>query len=148
MSAIVNVLSSVEFWKLAVPLLGAALSAAGAWLFNERRKRLGDEYQRKEASYKELIRCLSGFYVETQDTEIKKKFLDQVNLCWLYCPDQIIKKAYDFLDTVHTGTATAHGEKERVLGELVCAIRADLLSRKVVKRTSLSPRDFRLLRAT
>ncbi|MFQ3245806.1 MAG: hypothetical protein ACI9SP_002454 [Arenicella sp.] len=59
LSVLREVLSSVEFWKLAVPVFSAIV----AWLVNEWRKRLWEEYKRKEDSYSELLRCLRGFYM-------------------------------------------------------------------------------------
>ena len=60
-----DIFLSVEFWKLALPLSGAVV----AWFLNEWRKRLWEQYQRKEASYKELVRCLRGFYVGGRNPE-------------------------------------------------------------------------------
>ena len=84
MCAIYDILSSVEFWKFALPLLGAVV----AWFANEWRKRIADQYQRKEANYKELLRSLRGFYVGASNAnELKTEFLNQLNVAWLYCPD-------------------------------------------------------------
>lgn len=126
------------FWsdtlKLSVPIIGAVV----AWAVNEFSKRKWEEYIRKEANYRTLLLTLKGFYVDTANREQKDAFLDQLKLCWLYCPDEVIRKAYAFLATVHTDTSTTHVEKERALGELVVAVRKDLLSRKTVKGTSLT----------
>ena len=138
-----NVFQSVDFWKFALPLLGAVV----AWFLNEWRKRLWEQYQRKEASYKELVRCLRGFYVGVQNAErLKADFLDQLNQCWLYCPDEVVRRGYDFLDTVHTKAAQADEVKEKAMGEFVAAIRRDLLSRQLVKCTKLTGADFRHLK--
>ena len=142
MPAILDVLSSVDFWKFALPLLGAVI----AWFANEWRKRISDQFQRKEANYKELLRSLRGFYVGASDAdELKREFLNQLNIAWLYCPDDVIKKGYAFLDTVHTQNVSPDAEKEAALGAFVAAIRCDLLSRKLVRKTKLSPADFRHL---
>ena len=109
------------------------------------RSRVDIQYVRKEDQYKQLVRCLRGFYVETLNKELRAEFLDQLNICWLYCPDDVIKKAYAFLDTVHTGQKKNDSIKENAVGELILSIRKDLLSRKLVKETSLLPKDFRHL---
>lgn len=138
-----EILLSAEFWKFALPLSGAVL----AWFINEWRKRIWEQYQRKEASYKELLRCLKGFYVGAPDAEaLKSEFLNQLNQCWLYCPDEVIKKGYTFLDSVHTKEVQTDSVKEKAMGELVSSIRKDLLSRKLVKNTTLTENDFRHLR--
>lgn len=134
---------SVDFWKFALPLFGAII----AWFLNEWRKRLWEQYIRKETSYKELIRCLRGFYIDATDADkLKAEFLDQLNICWLYCPDDVIKKGYSFLDTVHTGAPSNDDKKEKAMGDFVAAIRQDLLSRKLVRETNLEGNHFRHLK--
>ncbi|MBN1292948.1 MAG: hypothetical protein JXB48_13995, partial [Candidatus Latescibacteria bacterium] len=138
-----NIFLSVEFWKFALPLFGAVI----AWFVNEWRKRLWEQYQRKEASYKELVRCLRGFYIGTENADcLKGKFIDQLNQCWLYCPDEVIKKRYAFLDNVHTNQVHPDNVKEKAMGEFIVAIRKDLLSRALVRCTKLTGGDFKHLK--
>lgn len=138
----------MEYLKIFVPLF----VAAAAWIANEWRKRRWEEYQRKEDRYQELIKALKGFYVSSWSKEesklLKNQFIDQLNLCWMYCPDEVIHKAYAFIDSVHTGQKSTDDEKEKALGELVLAIRKDLISQKVLKSTLLDSRDFRILTST
>ena len=125
-----------------MPLLGAVT----AWFANEWRKRIADQYQRKEANYKELIKSLRGFYVGAANAEaLKVEFLNQLNAAWLYCPDDVIKKGYTFLDTVHAKAIRTDSEKEAAMGEFVTALRNDLLSRKLVRTTSLEASNFKHL---
>lgn len=138
-----EVLSSVDFWKFSAPLFGAVI----AWFVNERTKRASEQYQRKEENYKELLRCLKGFYVgEQNSSELKSEFLNQLNRCWLYCPDDVINKGYEFLSTVHTSNKSSDEVKEKAMGDFVAAIRKDLLSRKLVKSTQLSGSNFKHLK--
>ncbi|MBA3834058.1 MAG: hypothetical protein H0X34_19640 [Chthoniobacterales bacterium] len=144
-TVLITAFSSGDFWKFTVPLLGAVI----AWFANERSKRLAEQYERKEANYRELLRTLRGFYAGAQDADrLKSEFLDQLNLCWLYCPDDVIKKGYVFLDTVHAQQPQSDKIKEAALGALVSSIRADALSRKLVRRTSLEASDFKHFRTT
>jgi len=144
MESIINILSSIEFWKIVAP----ALVAIAAWCLNERSKRKWEEYKRKEESYKELLRTLRGFYVKEHDAELKNAFLHQLNLCWLYTPDEVIKRAYSFLEKVHTNISSTDEEKELAVGKLVESIRNDLLSRNIVKKTNLKAKDFKHLVST
>jgi len=139
MESLFKILSSVEFWKILVP----AIIAISAWYFNERSKRKLDEYERKEKNYKELLRTLRGFYVSGQDAELKEEFLHQVRLCWLYAPDEVIYKVYKFLSFVEVGAIKSEEEMKRSVGELVEAIRNDLISRKIVKESKLRAEDFK-----
>lgn len=137
-----EVLNSVDFWKFSAPLFGAVI----AWYINEWRKRLSDQYQRKEESYKELLRCLKGFYIGVKNSdELKAEFLTQLNRCWLYCPDDVILKGYAFLNTVHAANPSTDEVKEKAMGDFVAAIRKDLMSRKLVKSTKLTGSDFKHL---
>jgi hypothetical protein len=144
---------SLEFWKFAIPLVGAIV----AWILNERSKRAWEHYQRKETNYKELLRCLRGFYVDEEAAKLGKAeklkgdFLDQLNQCWLYCPDEVIKKGYAFLDTVHTNKVYPDSIKEKAMGDFVAAIREDLFSQTLprwtrLQQTNLTGDDFRHLR--
>jgi hypothetical protein len=135
----------LDFLKFFLPLLGAAL----AWFMNERRKRAAEEYERKEKKYSALIDSLQGFYVTAQGNkaqELKAQFLGELNKCWLYCPDDVIRKAYAFLATVHTGANASSDVKERAVGDFILAIRNDLLSRRSVRSTALTAQDFKHLR--
>jgi Pyruvate/2-oxoacid:ferredoxin oxidoreductase delta subunit len=133
-----------EFLGVFLPLVSGVI----AWYANERRKRQQEEYIRKEENYKILIRSIKGFYVSSKDSNVIGSFIEQLNLCWLYCPDDVIKKAYEFLHKVHTGANSSDPEKEKTLGELIVAIRKDLLSRKIIKNTNLTADDFMHIRAT
>ena len=138
-----EVLTSVDFWKIAAPLFGAV----GAWFVNERHKRVWEQYQRKEDSYRELLRCLKGFYIGASDAkELKLEFLNQLDRCWLYCPDEVILKGYAFLETVHTASESQDEQKEMALGDFVASIRNDLLTRKLVKSTNLTAKQFKILK--
>jgi hypothetical protein len=138
--------ATLDFLKFFLPLAGAAF----AWFWNERSRRISDEYERKEQKYAVLIECLQGFYSHVsggqRGRELKAQFLSELNKCWLYCPDEVIGKAYAFLEKVHTDGQYPDEMKERAVGELILAIRIDLLSRKPVRKTKLSPSDFKHLR--
>jgi hypothetical protein len=138
MQALIEIVSSADFWKIALP----TLTAIGAWFLNERSKLAWEQYKRKEENYKELLRCLKGFYVGTQDKDLKGQFIHQVNLLWLYAPDEVIETTYRFLEKVKTDVKSVDNEKELACGALVEAIRRDLLKRTVVKNTTLNAKDF------
>lgn len=126
-----------------------ALVAGLITLFiNERNKRSEQEYKRKEERYIELVNALRGFYIDSFDKEKRENFLRQVNLCWLYCPDEVIQTAYSFLMMVHTCQNQQDADKEKAVGEFMLAVRMDLIGRTPVKSTSLKPEDFKHLRAT
>ena len=137
-----------DFLKFFLPLIGGVI----AWFINERRKRSWEEYQRKENNYKILISSLRGFYTSINNSSeakrLKNDFILQLDLCWLYCPDEVIRKEYLFLETVHTDTKCSDEEKENTLGEFILAIRNDLIKRNFTHKTELNKNDFKIFSAT
>jgi hypothetical protein len=144
MSSVSQILTSVEFWKIAFPA-GAAILA---WYLNEREKLVWEQYKKKEENYKDLLRSSRGFLVKSSDDNktLREDFLEQVNLSWLYASDDVIRKAYDFLGSVHQGSVKTSEQREDLLRVLVHAIRQDLLARKPVKKTNLEPKNFQHLK--
>jgi hypothetical protein len=118
MQTLTAILSSAEFWSIALP----ALVAIGAWFLNERSKLQWGQYKRKEENDKELLRCLKGCYVSTQDRELKNQLLHQVSLRWLYAPDPVIRIGYACLDKVKTRVSASDRAKELACGALVAAV--------------------------
>ncbi|USH01081.1 hypothetical protein K6Q96_09015 [Grimontia kaedaensis] len=147
-----NIVLSIEFWKFAAPLFGAII----AWFVNEWRKRVWEQYNRKEESYKELLKCLEGFQQNFEPVEARKlraQFLSEVNKCWLYCPDDVIEKAYQFLELSKKSSFNNESERDihyelldEAVGVFVTAIRQDLLSRKLVRKTELNEKNFMIYR--
>lgn len=131
---------------LIVPPVIVLISGIVIWRLNEHSKRTYEDYKRKEEKYSELIKCLRGFYVRSSNEELKDEFLKQLNLSWLYCSDEVIHKAYEFLGMVHVDKQYPDGEKEKAVGELVLAMRKDLITRSRIKKTALKPEDFRILK--
>ena len=117
------------------------------WSLNEQSKAQWEQYKRKEASYVQLLKSLRGFYVSSYDLELRRKFIEELEKCWLYAPDQVIEKGYVFLNSVRKGKSKTKEEKEKAVGEFVLAIRKDLLSRKIVDETEFEPKDFQLIKA-
>ena len=139
-------MSWADVLKIMIPIIVAIV----VWLLNERSKRQWEEYKRKEDRYFNLVESLKGFYVNTEPTDAKERkeeFLNQLALCWLYCPDAVIHKAYNFLDHVHTGVQKSDEEKEQALGAFVLEVRKDLMGeiQSPWKKTKLTDRDFRVL---
>jgi len=142
---IMNEFLDPDFIKFFLPLVGAVI----AWFLNDYYKQKTEEYLRKEARYVELLKTLKGFYVldfnnPDEPAQLKNEFIEQLNRCWLYCPDEVIKKGYDFLATVHVNSISDDLVKEKALGAFVLSIRKDLLAHSFFTRTKLNELDFRL----
>lgn len=134
---------SPAFWGVFIP----ACVAAVGFVVNERSRLKWEQFQRKEERYQNMLRFLRGFYTSDSSKEDKGRFLSELHQCWLYAPDHIITLAYAFLESVHAEVKMPDEEKEARMGNLVAAIRKDLISRSIVSRTKLTGRDFKHLRA-
>lgn len=131
-----------------IPLLATLITVITGfitWGLNEKSKRKQESYKRKEERYAELINSIKGFYVNSDSPNLKGNFLQQVNLCWMYCPDDVLIKLYDFLETVKTNSST-DVQKETALGEVMVAIRKDLLKDSKIK-SNLTPEQFKIFSA-
>lgn len=129
---------SADFLKFFVPLVGAVV----AWFINERRRRAWEEYLRKEERYRELLRTLTGFYTYAGDAEVRRQFLEEYKRCWLYCSDDVIRAANRAMEGMIENSPIPNDERLRRVGEMVIAIRQDLLRRTLTKNTELLPQDF------
>jgi len=137
--------------SLWVPIVVAIVAAVSGYFirdFDKRKEREAEEYRRKEERYVNLINSLRGFTVG-RNRYLQEKFVSELNLAWLYCPDDVIKKAYALLslgeiEYASDGRVPTNEEKEKAIGELFLALRRDLFSRKLVKETTLSATDFKL----
>lgn len=127
------------------PEVLAILAVAITWFLNELSKRRHEDYIRREKRYVAIISNIRGFYVGSDSKSQKMKFLDLINECWLYCPDNVIQRGYDFLKTVHDSQRSSDEKKEKALGAFILEIRKDLISKKfgILKRTELKPEDFK-----
>jgi len=128
-----------DLTALVLPLAAGVV----AWGANEWRKRAADERQRREERYRQLLDSLSAFYVGVDDRATRANFIHQVSLCWLYCPDSVIRAGYAFLDKVQTGASTTPEGSKEAFNKLVLAMRKDLWSTWPFRRTELSASDFR-----
>lgn len=140
------------------------------WFFNEQSKRSDALYKQKDTRYLELISILKEFYAPTPDKEsgeyelsdaklrnkkLAAEFAQQVHLCWLYCSDEVIRKAHGFLAALQHAGMSSRDEMEKAAGELMVAIRKDMDSNSFAKlfmmwgkpNTRLKPDDFKYLNA-
>lgn len=115
-------------WKdysLLLGLIGSAL----AWLYNERQKRIGKLIEDKEARYKELVTLIRTFGSGSENVEKANQFIAELQLCWMYCPDSIIKKGNEFLLSMKETDISKEERQSKIdiaKGELILEIRRDL----------------------
>ena len=132
-----------------IPIIVVCLSILGSfftYLLAEKSKQDHEDYIRKEERYIKLISAVKGFTEQQSSSELKQEFIDQLNLCWLYCSDSVIIKGYDFLDQVTLGQNSTSEQKKEALGKFMIEIRHDLIDKRAFKETNLKPSNFKLLR--
>ena len=147
-----NINQVIIDWSIFLPVLTTSLTIISSiiiWACAERNKRKQELYIRKENKYLKLIQSLKGFQIGSENKKLKQEFLDQLNLCWMYCPDSIIKKAYDFLLMLNPERTKEPTSKElkEAIAKLILEIRMDLINNKSLTKTSLTENDFKLLSA-
>ncbi|KAA0876358.1 hypothetical protein [Nitrincola tapanii] len=151
MESICKIASDIEFWKIMAPVLTVVVG----WLLNEKArrqaeldKRIFEQRKKKEESYRILLKSSKGFSEGQEDAELLKlAFLDELQLCWLHASDDVIKKIYAFIDSVHTDSSEQiKAQKEHLFAEFVAALRNDTLSHKLIERSDLKSKDYRLLK--
>ena len=128
--------------KICVPVAVAAIGLIG----NEYFKRRWEKYKRKEEQYLGMLQSLKGFAVGANPDKArqdKTEFIQQLNVAFLYCPDSVIKAAYDFLDCVSVGAKMSESRTREALNGFVSEVRKDLHGPRRKSRF-----DFRLLSST
>jgi hypothetical protein len=126
---------------------GSLMGSVFLWFLNEKGKRKAEIRNRKEERYQKLVTSVKGFASRSSDRNLRQEFIDQLNLSWVYCPDEVVKKGFFFLDmTVPDSNGKdrfSNDEKVKALGELFIEIRKDNLFPKRIKKTKLKIEDFR-----
>ena len=87
-----------------------------------------------------LLESLEGFSPDNKNkSELRKNFLRELQLSWLYCPDEVIIAVNNFIDKM--------GKKDSnmtlAIQNIIFSIRKDLLSRKMVRKTKLKPENYK-----
>jgi hypothetical protein len=123
----------------------SVISVVLGWWLNERSKRKESELIKRRERYEELILAIKGFYeadpIGISANAAKQTFINQINLAWLYCSDEFIRKANQFLDSVSIEEVNQDMSK-KLLGELMVIIRKDFIS-----ESSLIAKDFKTFAA-
>jgi hypothetical protein len=136
---VIHIENAQDLIAVALPLAAGLV----AWVANEWRKRVAHEREGREERYQQLLDSLSAFYVGVNDQRKRATFVHQMSLCWLYCPDSVIRAGYAFLDRVQTGAQTTPEESKEAFNILILAMRKDLWSVWPFQRTKLSAAEFR-----
>lgn len=128
-------------WLIAlVPLVSAALGAFLGFLFTSRSKRDEAMLRFKEEKYTKLLIKLQGFVGSTTSAQTKREFFEEQYQSWLYASDAVVKSINELVHLVaeHRGADPSPEQGRKVIGEIVLAMRRDLL-----QKTNLDYTAFR-----
>lgn len=131
-------------------LIITAVSAVGGWIFNtflNANERLLTE---KRQRYEKLIESIHGLS-DNDSSELGNKFIIEYKLCWMYCPDEIIRKLNDLLSSMKQENNLKQEDKDRLKGELILELRKDLIKTSrythlMFIKTNLSASEFQDVR--
>ena len=74
-----------------------------------------------------LNKSIKRHYVKSDSPSLKSNFLQQLDLYWMYCPDNVVIKQNAFLETVKINFST-EVQKETTLGEMMVTIENSLFN--------------------
>lgn len=121
-------------------ILSAIISSYLTYYYTIKQKRVEAINKYKEERYKNLLIELQGFLGNTVSSEKKKRFFDEQYKSWLYSSDAVTKSLNNLIEHIikYRNQDPPQDESRKMIGEIVLAMRKDLLG-----RTSLSWKDFR-----
>jgi hypothetical protein len=127
-------------WIIAlVPVVSAAVGAFLGYLFTTRARRDESIARFKEEKYAKLLVKLQGFIGVTTSAQMKRDFFEEQYQSWLYASDEVVETLNRMVRLVidSKGQEPDHEAGRRVVGEIVLAMRRDLL-----RKTKLTHEAF------
>lgn len=94
----------------------------------------------REEKYAKLLVLLEGFVGETASAEKKREFFKKQHESWLYCSDEVTEAINHLIKLVANTKGMVKVKDEDPVGNIVMAMRKDLLG-----KTKLAPSDFRYI---
>lgn len=135
--------------SLGITIIGILGSVTG-WIYNEIQKRKLKLLLEKEKRYENIIRLLRNLGEAGANSDKGNEFIVEIQLCWMYCPDEVIKKGNQFLDSMNPKIGEKSQEDiDRIKGEFILELRKDLIKmnksifRFLLNNTKLDSQDFR-----
>ena len=121
-------------------MIAGLISSYLTYYFTIQSKRKESILKFKEEKYSNLLIHLQGFVGNTTSAETKRKFFEEQYKSWLYCSDDVVKAVNRMIRLVieSRGMQTNPEEGRKAIGEIVIAMRRDLLG-----KTKLDFHDFR-----
>jgi hypothetical protein len=115
------------------------------WGFSEWAKRSNERFLQKEERYLKLIELIENLKENEKpgDPDLKIRFIHQINLCWLYCSDDVVRKTINLISKFNDDRVPKE-EKEKTVSELMISLRKDVLKIMPwnIRPTKLNQADY------
>jgi hypothetical protein len=123
-----------------IPVLTAIIGSYLTFYFTSRSKKFEAITRYKEEKYSKLLLKLQGFVGTTANAKSKREFFEEQYQSWLYCSDEVVEAMNHMVELVidSKGKPPDHEEGRRAVGNIVLAMRKDLLG-----KTNLDYKAFR-----
>ena len=125
-----------EFTDL-VAIYIAFVTATAGLVINEQFKRMEERRKHKSKIYEALIRYSHGFKTPP-DKDLVDKFIAELRVSWIYCPDHIVRYCNSFILSMHEKHETTNEQRKQAMFSFLYSMRKDLYG----KRTKLNMVDF------
>ncbi len=122
-----------------LPIISAVGGSYLTYYFTRKSRRDEAILRLKEEKYTTLLVLLQGFMGQTASGEMKRKFLEEQYRSWIYASDDVVLMINRMIQHIIDldGKTPKKGEGQKLVGEIVLAMRKDLLG-----KTSLSFSNF------
>jgi hypothetical protein len=132
-----------EWLNTIAPLVGIAVGAFLTYLFTSRSKREESIIRFKEEKYAKLLIKLQGFVGVTASAQLKREFFEELYQSWLYASDDVVKALNAMVHLVvdSKGSQPDPQAGRRIVGEIVLAMRRDLLHKTDLDYTAFQYMD-------
>lgn len=137
-----EVIQMTDWLSISITLAAVFVPLAGAvfvWWLKQHSKIKWQMRKQKERRYKAFLESMEGYYAARENKEKKDRFLSELRLAYLYCPDDVIRAGNTFLDTVEVGANSSDGKRKQALAEFELSLRRDIYG-----RTALTTNDYRV----
>ena len=115
-----------------IAIIIAAIIAVLGYVVKGRIDTQARERQQREERYRGMLAAMQGFYISSENKQLRQKFVDELNQAYLYASDDVMRAANKFLDTNKIRPEpSAEEEKKSALANLVLAMRKDLRKTKL-----------------
>jgi len=126
-----------------LPILTAIISSYLTYYFAIKSKRDEAILKYKEEKYSNLLVLLQAFIGTTANSKTKKEFFEEQYKSWLYSSDEVTKAINKMIQYIieSDGKNPNPEEERKVVGNIIVAIRKDLLGKTTLDYSSFRYTD-------